>query len=263
MNINDIKSEFLFNNAIINQLYNKALESKIDQQLAAGIIKSSKMISKAYCNSPCNILNGLKISSLHAETHAIIKYFGKSFYFDKNKGFVYSNEKKNKKIDLIVIRINKSGNPCNARPCYNCLNLMKAVGIRKVYYSINMINNTNKDYLSIKLVCENVQDMVSIQTSSISRCLDINQNFIFSSNCEDIYETGCSNTNVSRTKIDLYYENLLKKMFPAIIKKYNLDLFIEYNLIRILPNYKIKIINGKYLWILNSNNIKIIEAIIK
>uniref|UniRef100_A0A6C0EBP2 Uncharacterized protein n=1 Tax=viral metagenome TaxID=1070528 RepID=A0A6C0EBP2_9ZZZZ len=243
MNNLNTKSDLPFNNSIINHLYNKALESKIDQQLAATILKSNKMISNPYCNLLSSNLKQNNIASLHAEAHAIIKYFGKSFYFDKNKNLTYLNEKKKKKIDLIVIRINKSGHACNARPCYNCLTMMKAVGIRKVYYSITLnIQTNNINFSPIKLVCENVKDMISIQTSVINRFLDLKF--------------------INNNKND-YYENLLKKLFPPFIKINNLNYFIEFNLLTILPEYKIKIIienKKKYVYILNNNNNIIIKS---
>ena len=63
---------------------------------------------------------------------------------------------------MVVIRINGKKELVNSRPCYNCLNMMKAVGIRKVYYSVD--NN---------IVCERVDRMVSIGSSSIMRHLDM------------------------------------------------------------------------------------------
>jgi len=239
-----------FNNSIINQLYNKASESKITNQLAASIIKSNKIVDKPYCNLLCNVGKENNIASLHAEAHAISKYFGKSFYYNKKNKKVYLDEKKKRNIDLIVIRINKLGYSCNARPCYNCLNMMKAVGINKVYYSINLnnVNNVNKDdinFFPIKLVCEKVKDMISIQVSAINRCLELNY----------------SKSNNSQS--NEYYDNLLKKIFPPVINFNNLNYFIQFNLISILPKYKVKIINiknDKIVHIINNNNIIIIKA---
>ena len=66
--------------SIINLLYEKALESIIDQQLSAIIVKGNKILSKPYCNIPCTKLKNITVSSIHAETNTIINYFGKSFY---------------------------------------------------------------------------------------------------------------------------------------------------------------------------------------
>ena len=46
--------------------------------------------------------------------------------------------KKNKKMDLVVIRINKSGNLCESAPCYHCtkeLERSKVVKINNLYFS--------------------------------------------------------------------------------------------------------------------------------
>ena len=67
-----------------------------------------------------------------------------------------------KKNDLIVIRINKQGDLVSSRPCYNCLEMMKAVNIKKVYYSDNDGN----------IICENVKDMISINASSVTKMID-------------------------------------------------------------------------------------------
>lgn len=222
--------------SIINLLYEKALESIIDQQLSAIIVKGNKILSKPYCNIPCTKLKNITVSSIHAETNTIINYFGKSFYFDKEGNLIYnSNEllKKRRKINIFVIRINKNGDICNARPCNDCLNIMKCVGIRKVFYSVSKDN----------IICENVKDMISIHISSVKR-----QQIIYNSNTDDILK---------------YYENLLKKYFPLSIKEKNLDNFIKYNLMTILPDYKYEFIVDnikRYIIIINLNNIVIVKA---
>jgi hypothetical protein len=149
--------------------------------------------------------------------------------------FYQGKDQKSPKLDLVVVRVNKSGDACNARPCYNCLDMMKAVGIRKVYYSVS----------STELVCENVKDMVSIQSSSVTKHIE----------------------KLKGNKVvddpEKYYEQLLKKNFPESIKTYNLENFITHNLKNVLPNYKIKIDSSegnKYVWIINSNNTPIIKA---
>jgi len=65
------------------------------------------------------------------------------------------------KLDMIVIRIDSSGDMVNSRPCHNCLDMMKAVGVRKIFYSHN--NN---------IICERVNNMISINSSSIMRKLE-------------------------------------------------------------------------------------------
>ena len=101
------------NSTIIDKLINEARNSIIDHQLAAAIIKNNKLLSNPFCNVPSYKSYNKVCSSTHAEINAIIHYYKQ-------------NKTKNRsKIDIIVIRINKTNQLCNARPCYNCLELMK------------------------------------------------------------------------------------------------------------------------------------------
>jgi hypothetical protein len=130
-----------------------------------------------------------------------------------------------KKNDLIVIRINKQGDLVSSRPCYNCLEMMKAVNIKKVYYSDNDGN----------IICENVKDMISIHASIMTKV---------------IYSLQ------SKTKIDKdsYFENLLKALFPSSIKKINLDNFLKYNLTNVLPECTSIIENNNGIYIVSILN---------
>ena len=74
---------------------------------------------------------------------------------------------KDKKFNMIVIRINNKGELKNARPCHNCLIMMKNIKINKVYYSVD--NN---------IICEKVKNMISIQSSSVRINLDCKTNKI-------------------------------------------------------------------------------------
>ncbi len=114
--------------------------------------------------------------------------------------------------------------------------MMKAVGIRRVHYSVS----------PTELVCENVKDMISIQASSVSKHVEkLNGNCMVDENP------------------DTFYESLLKKNFPPTVKRYNLDSFIRHNLINVLPTYKVTI-KGKdgnqIVWILDSNEQVVIKA---
>ena len=151
-----------------------------------------------------------------------------------NAGGVLNEAKpKNQKLDIVVVRVNRAGETCNARPCHNCLNMMKAVGIRKVHYSVS----------ATEMVCENVKDMISIQTSSVAKHIErLNGNCLVDSS-------------------DKYYEDLLRKYFPPAIRRYNLDSFVRYNLSNVLPTYKVKLDGSKHLvWILDSTDNPVIQA---
>ena len=221
------------NSNIFSSLRMEANKSLIDQQLAAALIKGKKMITRPCCNTSRGICRGNCVGSLHAEANAIINYYGKALSFDRKSGWIL-DERSRTKLDLVVVRVNKLGETTNSRPCHNCLNMMKSVGIRRVYYSVG----------PDLVVCENVRDMISIQSSSVDKHIDLLNN------------TDYKDHNA-------YYENLLVKYFPSVIRKYNLDNFIQYNLSNLLPKYQVIIQTKNYntiVWITNNENKEIIKA---
>ena len=123
---------------------------------------------------------------------------------------------------------------CNSRPCFNCLAMMKTVGIRKVHYTDN-----NGD-----IVSETVKDMFSIQSSSVTR-------FINQLNSEKRI------TNVQ------YFEGLLKELLPSSIRKTNFEQFVKHNMSNVLPKHTYVIENSQgktIVTIFNSSNIKVIST---
>jgi hypothetical protein len=54
------------------------------------------------------------------------------------------NIKKSKlcKVDLMVIRVNQSGNLANSMPCHNCADYMKTVAVKKGYKIKNIYYST-------------------------------------------------------------------------------------------------------------------------
>ena len=220
---------------IINNLRLEAINSIINQQLAAAIIKGKRMVTKPCCNISRSTCRGNWCGSLHAEANAIINYYGKALSFNKKFGWIL-DERYKSKLDLAVVRINKTGDICNARPCHNCLNMMKSVGIRRVYYSVN----------PDLVICENVRDMISIQSSSVDKHIEL------------LNSTEYKDRNS-------YYESLLIKYFPKIIRKHNLDNFIKYNLSNLLPKHKFiidSVNNQTFVLIINNCNKEIIKAIV-
>ena len=185
-----------------------ASKSVMEQRVAAAVI-CKKVLKNIKFNQPT------LLGSDHAEYNAI-----SSFKPNLKIGKLYNN-----KIDIAVIRINKKGELCNARPCMNCLYIMKSNGFRYVYYSIN--NNT--------IIREKILYMLSIQTSHAVRL----------------------NMNIKYDNIMEYYEKLLFKNFPKEIKLENLNHFINYNLINILPN---AIINISKTRVTIHNNEKILVS---
>ena len=114
---------------------------------------------------------------------------------------------KAKKLDIMVIRIDYSNKLVNARPCYQCLLMMKDIGINKVYYSIDN-----------SITCEKINDMISINSSNMLRKI----NHII---------TGDDDTFT-------YYKKIID-MMPKLTKLKNAELFIK--------SIKIELPGCKYL----------------
>lgn len=152
--------------------------------------------------------------------------------------FKQSQEKKAKKHDILVIRIDKQDRNnvrlVNARPCLLCLEMMKSIGIRKVYYSI--------DY--DKIIGENVKDMISIHTSKAMRKI------------ESISKIG----TYDESQDPNYWDNLIKTKLPDKIKESNYLNFMDFDFKSIACYYtvKIEIKNGiKKVHFYNHKNILI------
>ena len=146
------------------------------------------------------------------------------------------NKKKVKKVNIFVIRVTRNGIMSNARPCQNCLEMMKDLNINKVYYSTG-----NGD----EIICESVKDMISIQISSVTK-----------------YILALSNVIIKNSN---YFENLLINKFPSKIKEENLLYFIEYNFKNVLRDcsYIIKNENNnKIIIFYNKDNKYLLQSII-
>jgi uncharacterized CHY-type Zn-finger protein len=153
----------------------------------------------------------------------------------KTNGAFYGPQQK---LDLLVIRINKHDEIGKSRPCYNCLNILQTVGIKKVYYTTG-VNN--------ELICEYVKDMISIESSSSTIAYDVIKN---------------------KNNKNTYFEELLKIYIPKEIKYKNLMFFIEYNYKDVCPNFtyviqnKNKNKNIKQILFYNEINLLIMVATI-
>lgn len=231
---------------ICDKLIQEANNSPIQYRLAAGIIQNGKLVSQPKCNDNRNYCRGHFCGSLHAEARVIVSHFGMSINYDNKNGWRFEghNEKKFKKYDILVIRISRSNlssmdnKLVNSRPCQHCLDMMKSIGIRRVYYTDD----------SGKIIFENVKDMISIHTSKIGQCFDITN------------KTGKTNRLIDQKLIDqsAYYDDLIRKKIPSVIKEINYKYFIDYNFKTIASNYTIdsKIESGYMrVKIINSNNV--------
>lgn len=91
-------------------------------------------------------------------THAEIASIKKFFY--KNNLSYYKKQKKPVHINLLVIRLTKSNELKNSRPCYHCIQTLSKLNIiiDKVYYS-----NQNGH-----IVCEKFRDMLESPENKMS-----------------------------------------------------------------------------------------------
>lgn len=121
-------------------------------------------------------------------------------------------------MDIFVIRIDYNNKLVNSRPCHNCLSMMKAVGIQRVFYSVDNI-----------IECEHVSNMISINASSVTRFL----------------EAEYYNAPVDKTE---YYRSLFLKYLPKSITTKNFKKFIKYNFTDVLPTYSWTRNNGKIIF---------------
>ncbi len=197
------------NSSVINNLYDQAKNSNLQQRLAAAVVNNNKQLSDSFCNSERNLCRGKYIPSLHAEQRAILAYYGLKVNYNKYRGwYFYDEDYKSKKLDIAVIRVLKNGNFANARPCRKCLCMMKDLGIKKVYYS-NGVGDS--------IITENVKDMFSINDSSSIRRFE---RMLFNYPKDDIE----------------YYKLLLRKFAPDSIKMNNLIYFLNFSLKFLLPS---------------------------
>ena len=114
--------------------------------------------------------------------------------------------------------------------------IIRLQNVNKIYYSTGIGN---------EIVCEIVKDMLSLQTSSVTKHL-----------------LALSNTSIKNLN---YFENLLIKKFPSKIKEENLLYFIKYNFKNILPECSYIIKNENYNKIIifyNKDNKYLIQSII-
>lgn len=128
------------------------------------------------------------------------------------------------KYNLLVIRVNHEGKLVNARPCHNCVDMLKSCGIKNVFYSIEN-----------GIISERVNGIISINSSSVSRLIE-----------RTYYNAPYNDTE--------YYTKLLIQKFPKNIKSKSLYNFLNYNIKNVLPFFKWKIKNNKIIFYDNKNN---------
>lgn len=208
---------------IIDHVIGSTWKSNVNIQVASTLLKGRKQYGKIYVNNTDNYRRGSVLLSMHAEANALIENFPQLHYTDK-KGWVCPN-KNETKLNMLVIRTNHEDNFVSSRPCYNCLDMMKAVGIKKIFYTV-----------SNKIISEKVSDMISINSSSV------------------IKKVERENKLAPLNDIDYYRELLIKKL-PKHINRINLNNFLSYNFNDVLPDYNYKISNNIVkFYDVNNNN---------
>lgn len=111
----------------ITFLKKKAASSDISYKHAAALIDSAHI----YSSGVNRFVKTFQIKS--KETNEIQTHF-KTVHAEINV-FSKMPKKSVKGLDILVIRINKQLALKNSRPCNNCIDKLKKIGIRKVFYS--------------------------------------------------------------------------------------------------------------------------------
>lgn len=238
-------------NLLCNKLIDEACNSSNQYQLAACLLQYGRIINTPKCNVSRNCYRGYTCGSLHAEARVLVSHFGNLINYDRKFGWrFHMSTRKKEKHDIMVIRINKSDKNSiqlvNARPCQNCLEMMKSIKIKRVYYSNNLG----------EIVCENIKDMVSIHSSRVMIKYDTQLKI-------NIFNTP--NSNTAKLNEAIYWERLIKNKIPDIMKEENFKYFIDYDFKSLESKYKIVINKTSYdktAQILNQDNQNIKTIII-
>jgi len=104
-----------------NEAFNQALKSDMNFNHGCVVVYRGKIIGKGY-NTYINF-NCYDKVSLHAEVSAI------------NNALKKISPQELKKCELIVIRVNKTGECLNSKPCSNCASYIDKFCIKKVFHS--------------------------------------------------------------------------------------------------------------------------------
>lgn len=75
------------NKIMVERLSKEALKSTLSQKLASGLVKNGKIVGNVYCNCERNLIRGNFCSSNHAESRAILCFFGKNISFQRKRGW--------------------------------------------------------------------------------------------------------------------------------------------------------------------------------
>lgn len=102
----------------------EAMKSSFKQhRLGAVIVKGSRVLSTGFNKHGYNSYN--HTPTMHAEASAVLKLLKQRRLADLVGSEIY------------VTRYTKGGRVGLARPCPDCTNLLKSVGIRRVHYTVD------------------------------------------------------------------------------------------------------------------------------
>jgi len=117
------------NRSTRNKFYHFAFGYRKNNLLAIGQNNPEKTHTKALILSQ-RFNTNTKYPYLHAETDLISRLWGK-YYIDET-------------LKMVIIRLNKRGELRDSKPCCNCYKIISALGIKKVWWSMD--NGFNRYY---------------------------------------------------------------------------------------------------------------------
>jgi len=104
-------------------------------QLCALIVKKRRVISVGYNNPKTHPMALTKMQQLHAEMDAIVGCTRESL----------------RGAEMIVVRARRDKQTGKAKPCAACETLIRSVGLKRVYYTIDCPNWENPTFMSMNL----------------------------------------------------------------------------------------------------------------
>lgn len=136
-----------------------ALESEMDQMHGAVAVSGNKIIGRGHNTlNPVakSIVGSDKVSYAHAEIVACENIKNIPMYNERLYGC---------HVDIYVVRIKELNGELstrNSKPCSNCIQMLRWLGIRKIYYTTGDL--TNDEY-----TCEKIIDIESDHISIANR----------------------------------------------------------------------------------------------
>lgn len=126
------------NKRCIEQIREFSEQSIMNNKHGAGIFKGHRLICKAINNNRSAINNSI-MCSLHAENNCIHLLINTYF-----KTFNMSNEKIRRKMKKFKIITCRNDLKHGSKPCFDCINQIKIIGIKNIIYvENNIIYSTN------------------------------------------------------------------------------------------------------------------------